>query len=60
MRPQRLQDDIERVEAHYDHPMLPSTYLIGADGKIRKVLEGMLSKERLFLEAERQLLADLP
>jgi thiol-disulfide isomerase/thioredoxin len=43
------------LELHYDHEILPATYLIGRDGMIREVHEGAWSKQRLTAAIERQL-----
>jgi len=40
-------DQIAMLEQHYDHEMLPSTYVIDKQGEIRQVFEGMISENTL-------------
>lgn len=40
--------DIDTMERFYDHRFLPSTYLVDAQGAIRRVFEGVVSGERLL------------
>lgn len=47
-------NEIELMEQHYDHSILPTTYLIDSRGGIRKVLQGMLTEEQLFRETAQQ------
>jgi thiol-disulfide isomerase/thioredoxin len=49
------QDQIETMEQHYDHDMLPSTYLVGKDGAILSTLLGLVPEKILFEEIRRQL-----
>ena len=48
-------DEITRMEQHYDHAMLPATYLIDRDGGIRHVFQGLVSHETLEEAARRHL-----
>lgn len=43
------------MERHYDHDILPSTYLIGKDGEILEVHEGAWDKSRMAAAIERRL-----
>lgn len=52
-------DDIEAMERHYDHSMLPSTYVVDAEGSIRKVFQGLVPARRL-LETVRSISAPSP
>ena len=47
--------DIEAMEKHYDHKILPATYVIDKQGWVRSVFEGLTPMERL-----KEALADHP
>jgi len=50
-------DQIEQLEQHYDHGMLPSTYVIDPDGIIRHVFQGVTSATTLHKEVQKALSA---
>jgi thiol-disulfide isomerase/thioredoxin len=43
-------DRIALMEQHYDHGMLPTTYVIDGKGRIRRVIQGMLPEEEMRAE----------
>ena len=45
----------DELEQHYDHQILPATYLIDSDGGIRRVLQGAVPAERLRAEIRKGL-----
>ena len=49
------QEAAAALEQHYDHEILPTTYLIGEDGAILERHEGAWSKSRLVAAIERRL-----
>jgi thiol-disulfide isomerase/thioredoxin len=48
-------EQIEQLEQHYDHGMLPSTYVIDPDGNIRHVFQGVISAATLHEEVKKNL-----
>ena len=40
-------DEIASMESHYDHDMLPSTYLIDREGRIVRVFQGVVDQQKL-------------
>ena len=46
-------DEIGLMEERYDHSMLPSTYMIDFQGRVRQVFQGMVSEESLYRAASR-------
>jgi len=42
--------DIKAMEQHYDHRMLPATYVIDKQGRVRRVFEGLTPVDRLLDE----------
>ena len=53
-------DEIARMESHYDHDMLPSTYLIDREGRIVRLFQGVVDEEKLSEAATRLLPAAEP
>jgi len=48
-------NEIAMLERHYDHEMLPSTYVIDKRGEILQVFEGMISENTLVRALGRHL-----
>jgi thiol-disulfide isomerase/thioredoxin len=48
-------NEIAKFEQYYDHEMLPSTYLIGKQGAILQVFQGMISENTLTRALSRHL-----
>jgi peroxiredoxin len=48
------------MESHYDHEMLPSTYLIDREGRIVQVFQGVVEGQRLSEAATTLLPAAEP
>jgi len=48
-------DEIELMERHYTHLMLPTTYWIAKDGEIRSAKEGGMNESLLFSRTDRHL-----
>jgi thiol-disulfide isomerase/thioredoxin len=53
-------DEIAGMESHYDHEMLPSTYLIDREGRIVQVFQGVVEGQRLSEAATTLLPAAEP
>jgi len=49
-------EQIQLMERHYDHEMIPATYVIDRTGRITRVIEGMLEER----EMTREILDHLP
>lgn len=49
------EDDVPAMERAYGHGMLPATYLIDDEGRIRQLLQGSVSRETLLGAVDRHL-----